>query len=226
MSVRLPIDWDGIIPDPGVDFEDWLAVGTSKNATHIYFDASLGTNFDLVWEVCKDSETGVNLDTSEAQLISLGNGVFSLVNNVRALGAYFRVHPSTDIYQVVNGSIKALGVMADVSDEIAELNAKIGTPEFGTVVADIAAYGTSTVGDILFTWYEYAAGHEGDPAHAISDVEVVVYNNSSATPPAIASGFTDELGKVAFYLDAGTYYLYRRKGGRNFTNPATVEVSE
>ncbi|MHA1286347.1 MAG: hypothetical protein ACTSPB_02970 [Candidatus Thorarchaeota archaeon] len=41
----------------------------------------------------------------------------------------------------------------------------------------------------------------------------------------VASGYTDTLGKVTFYLDAGTYYMWRKKAGYVFTNPDTEIVT-
>jgi len=39
----------------------------------------------------------------------------------------------------------------------------------------------------------------------------------------VASGVTNALGKVTFYLDAGTYYIWSQKAGYDFTNP-DIEV--
>lgn len=39
----------------------------------------------------------------------------------------------------------------------------------------------------------------------------------------VASGYTDNFGQVTYYLDPGTYYLWRKKAGYNFSNP-DVEV--
>ena len=41
----------------------------------------------------------------------------------------------------------------------------------------------------------------------------------------VASGRTDALDVVTFYLDAATYYIWRKKNGFNFTNPDTEIVS-
>lgn len=41
----------------------------------------------------------------------------------------------------------------------------------------------------------------------------------------VASGVTNSFGVVTFYLDAGTYYVWRQKAGWNFTNPDTEVVS-
>ena len=37
--------------------------------------------------------------------------------------------------------------------------------------------------------------------------------------------YTDSLGVVTFTLDAGTYYLWRQRGGLNFDNPLPLTVS-
>lgn len=108
MSVRLPVNWDGIIPDPGVPFEEWLATGTVKGIAHVSFDKSLGTAVTLVWDSVKDSETGINLDVSGATLFSLGEGAFSLVTMIRPAGAYFRVHPDADEFDIVEGALTSV----------------------------------------------------------------------------------------------------------------------
>lgn len=38
----------------------------------------------------------------------------------------------------------------------------------------------------------------------------------------VASGTTDNYGSVTFYVTPGTYYLFSRKAGYNFTNPQQV----
>jgi hypothetical protein len=80
-------------------------------------------------------------------------------------------------------------------------------------------------GSVLFTWTEYQTGYDGNPNYVVPDVTVIVYSNNLAVGQPIARGVTDETGSVSFYLDTGTYYFFRRKGGRSFTNPATVDVS-
>lgn len=41
----------------------------------------------------------------------------------------------------------------------------------------------------------------------------------------VASSKTDNQGEVTFYLDAGTYYIWRQKAGYNFVNPDTEIVT-
>lgn len=41
----------------------------------------------------------------------------------------------------------------------------------------------------------------------------------------VASGTTDNFGIVTFYLDAGDYYVWRKRAGYNFDNPDVETVS-
>lgn len=62
------------------------------------------------------------------------------------------------------------------------------------------------------------------PGNPIDGVEVWVTTDSAGTN-IIASGTSSSLGVVTFYLDAGTYYIWCKKAGYNFTNPDTEVVS-
>lgn len=75
-------------------------------------------------------------------------------------------------------------------------------------------------GAITFT-YTLTNSVGGTP---IASAEVWVTTDVSGTN-VIASGVTNGSGQVTFYLDAGTYYVWRQKSGWNFTNPDTEVVS-
>jgi hypothetical protein len=57
----------------------------------------------------------------------------------------------------------------------------------------------------------------------IEDADVWVTSDSAGSV-VVASGRTDAAGEVTFYLDAGTYYVWRQKAGWNFTNPDMEEI--
>jgi len=60
----------------------------------------------------------------------------------------------------------------------------------------------------------------------IPDAFVEVSNNITKTAGSVvASGYTDNLGYVTFYLDPGTYYFFVSKAGWTFNNPDTEVVS-
>ena len=58
----------------------------------------------------------------------------------------------------------------------------------------------------------------------ITDANVWV-TTDLAGANVVASGTTDAFGKIKFYLDAGTYYVWRQKSGFNFDNPDVEVVS-
>ena len=60
----------------------------------------------------------------------------------------------------------------------------------------------------------------GDP---IADADVWATLDSTGAI-VLASGRTDQQGKVTFYLDAGPVYIWRQKSGYNFTNPDAETV--
>ncbi|MEW6495375.1 MAG: hypothetical protein AB1589_23085 [Cyanobacteriota bacterium] len=57
----------------------------------------------------------------------------------------------------------------------------------------------------------------------IADADVWV-TTDAAGANTIASGQTNSFGWVVFYLDDGTYYVWRQKDGWNFSNPDTEVV--
>ena len=57
----------------------------------------------------------------------------------------------------------------------------------------------------------------------IADADVWV-STDTAGSHVIASGQTDQYGKITFYLDSGTVYVWRQKTGMNFTNPDVEAV--
>lgn len=60
------------------------------------------------------------------------------------------------------------------------------------------------------------------PNPPIADADVWVTTDVAGTN-VIASGKTNALGVVTFYLDSGTVYVFRQKSGWSFTNP-DIEV--
>ncbi len=58
----------------------------------------------------------------------------------------------------------------------------------------------------------------------ISDADVWITTDEAGSN-VVASGRTDQAGKVTFWLDAGQVYVWRQKSGWNFVNPDTGTVS-
>jgi hypothetical protein len=85
-----------------------------------------------------------------------------------------------------------------------------------TIVGAIAGGGGSVEHDITIT------DDDNDPLDGVS---VTVRATNDANAAAIATGYTDALGVVRFYLDPGTYWIWCQRGRTNFTNPTEVEVT-
>ena len=80
---------------------------------------------------------------------------------------------------------------------------------------------TAAPGSIAFT---YTLTSSVDSS-AIANALVWVTTTNDPDDNIIAQGYTDTSGEITFYLDAGTYYLWRQKSGYTFTNPDTETVS-
>jgi hypothetical protein len=83
--------------------------------------------------------------------------------------------------------------------------------------APTAGYGA---GAITFT-YTLTSTVDASP---IPDANVWVTTGIDGSG-IVASGVTNISGQCTFYLDAGTYYVWRQKAGWNFSNPDTETVS-
>jgi hypothetical protein len=87
----------------------------------------------------------------------------------------------------------------------------------GKALTDCAAVGA---GAITFT-YTLTSSVDSAPIGSAT----VWVTSDEAGLYVVASGTTDANGEVVFYLDAGTYYVWRYKVGWNFTNPDTEAVA-
>jgi hypothetical protein len=83
----------------------------------------------------------------------------------------------------------------------------------GTVDANIATGGIGT-GTSQMDYYVFT--DESAETGAIANVNVYVTTDTAGTV-VVASGMTDVNGKVTFYLNPGTYYMWRSKAGYSFS---------
>jgi len=80
----------------------------------------------------------------------------------------------------------------------------------------------ASAGSGAITWtYTLTRSDNGNP---IAGAAVWATTDEAGTN-VVASGVTDVNGVVTFYLDAGTYYIWRQLAGYDFTNPDTEVVS-
>jgi len=88
--------------------------------------------------------------------------------------------------------------------------------------AKVSAMGGNSPGagaaEFVYTLSDAASG---DP---IADADIWA-TTDSAGAVVVASGRTDQNGRVTFYLDPGVVYLWRQKSGWNFANPDIETVA-
>ena len=102
------------------------------------------------------------------------------------------------------------------------IDARLPSDPADESLLEAAIAGIGGPGSGAVTW-TYTLTSDVDAA-PISGADVWVTNDSGGSN-LMASGTTDGSGVVTFYLDAGTYYVWRRKAGWNFTNPDTEVVA-
>jgi len=87
---------------------------------------------------------------------------------------------------------------------------------------DVKVSSRATLGAGAIAWtYTLTDADTGEP---IADADVWITSDLAGSN-VIASGRTNQSGKVTFFLDAGTVYVWRQKSGWNFVNPDEEVVS-
>lgn len=146
----------------------------------------------------------------------------SILSRVLGNGDTSTFVPSTD-------GLHAAGVdLDDLHTDVADLHTDVGTAltniadlhtDLADVHTDVAAIGAG-MGAVTFT-YTLSNSVDGTP---IADADIWITSDAAGTN-VLASGQTNQLGQVTFYLDAGTVYVWRQKSGWNFANPDTEVVA-
>jgi len=84
--------------------------------------------------------------------------------------------------------------------------------------------GVCTLGAGAIEWeYLLTEPPEGS-GPPIADADVWITTDEEGAN-VVATGRTDQYGKIKFMLDAGTVYVWRQKSGYDFVNPDTEEIS-
>ena len=66
---------------------------------------------------------------------------------------------------------------------------------------------------------------EDGSGNELQGVEVWITTDSAGTNTIAGTTITDNFGNVTFYLDAGTYYVWKQKPLYSFVNPTSIVVS-
>jgi hypothetical protein len=113
------------------------------------------------------------------------------------------------------------GVIADaIWDELQSGHIDAGSfgkyldQEISTIAAAIGS------GLLSCTWTQRDGS--GNP---MDNVQIWITTDEAGSNVVAGALYTNTAGEATFMLDAGTYYVWREKGGFNFTNPQSWTVS-
>jgi hypothetical protein len=118
------------------------------------------------------------------------------------------------------GSGASAGECADaVWDEMQNAHTDAGA--FGKYLdTEVSGVGGVGSGALSCTWTQ-----KDDVDQPMDNVQIWLTTDEAGTNIIAGTRLTNASGEVTFMLDAGTYYVWREKGGYNFTNPQTWIVS-
>lgn len=133
-------------------------------------------------------------------------------------------HSAANVWAVTTRTLSSFGsLVQDIWDKLTSALTTVGS--IGKLLvtnidSKISSRATLGVGAITWT-YTLTDADTGLP---IADADVWV-TSDEAGANVRASGRTNQDGKITFYLDAGTIYVWRQKTGYNFINPDEEVVS-
>jgi len=170
--------------------------------------------------------TSADIQTACDTAITNNALIVALPTLVDMTAAKTEINNNTDAKIVALNNISTANIRTELATELAEVTAiKAITDQLlftsGTVNANIATSGIGT-GSIKVDYYVFT--NEIAETGAIANVSTWVSSDLAGTT-GVASGMTDSDGKVTFYLNAGTYYIWRTKAGYTFVNPDQEIVS-
>ena len=91
----------------------------------------------------------------------------------------------------------------------------VGTYALAQIAASVAGSGA-----LSCTWTQ-----KDDENNPMDNVQVWISTDEAGNNVVAGTLITDASGEVTFMLDAGTYYVFRERGGFNFQNPQEWTVS-
>jgi hypothetical protein len=167
------------------------------------------------------AKTGADSDTLETLSDQLDGITITAADVADAVWDEARAgHVTADTFGETMGTVETNidNLDAKVSDVSAPTVEEIDT-QLSTSHGS-GAWTAAGTGSTSFT-YTLTYASTGLP---IADALVWVTTDSVGNN-VVASGYTDLLGEITFYLDTGTFYFWRRKNGVNFVNPDTEVVT-
>lgn len=231
-TVRLALGLTNMLDDlpvtaeitPGTISIDRKAAGATSWSAVVVAAACSEADGVVYYDEVFDTGTGYSAGDSiritfKNQLITVSANDFQITGTT---GWIFQ----TVIREPMRGT-EAAALATDLANEMSAIKGAgfvTGTDSLEAIRdrGDVAWITGGAFGSGSITWeYTLTSSVGGTP---ISDADIWVTTDAPGVN-VVASGKTDAFGKVTFYLDAGTYYVWRQKSGFNFSNPDVETVS-
>jgi hypothetical protein len=165
-------------------------------------------------ETLNDYKASVAALALEASLTAMKGATFSGVTD--SLEA---IRNRGDISWITGGGGSAEDIADAVWDELQ--NTHVGAGSFGKYLdTEVSGVGGVGSGALSCTWTQ-----KDDGDQPMDNVQVWITTDEAGANVVAGTKLTNASGEVTFMLDAGTYYVWRERGGYNFTNPQTWIVS-
>ena len=127
-----------------------------------------------------------------------------------------------------NGTTKVVTICGEDWETIPDTTSVYAMIPYGTTCTScVGAYALSQIaassagaGALSCTWTQ-----KDDDENPMDNVQIWVTTDEAGVNVIAGTLLTNAHGKAIFMLDEGTYYVWREKGGKNFTNPQTWSVS-
>lgn len=165
-------------------------------------------------ETLNDYKASVAALALEATLTAMKGATFSGVTD--SLEA---IRNRGDISWITGGGGSAEDIADAVWDELQ--SGHVGAGSFGKYLdTEVSGVGGVGSGALSCTWTQ-----KDDGDQPMDNVQVWITTDEAGANVVAGTKLTNTSGEVTFMLDAGTYYVWRERGGYNFTNPQTWVVS-
>ena len=229
-TVNSPVHWDGSAEILSASRAEYTA------AKAAYLDASIAAvkakTDNLPSDPADDSDIDAQLAAIAAYIDTEVAAIKAKTDNLPASpaatgSAMTLADNAITAAKIATGAVDADALAADAVAELADgiwdeaQSGHVAAGTFGKYLdAQVSSRQTLGAGAITFT-YTLTDSATGNP---IADADVWATTDAAGTN-VVARGTTNSSGQIAFYLDAGTIYIWRAKDGWAFANPDSETVA-
>jgi hypothetical protein len=107
---------------------------------------------------------------------------------------------------------------------MSDLRSAIAVGGTGLSPSDISDIASAIIAGLAGGGAQQCVFEVYDNGNALDGVDVWITTDILGTD-IVARGYTNALGKVTFYLDPGTYYVWKSLSGYTFVNPESKTVT-